>query len=525
MKKDNPYLFQVWKVLPRLLALYDTDNYSPTFGVGDRYRWAWRLIDFGNGTFQGAANGLARLLKKELLPSEISEKSILNRIDSMFRGTKTICFSNGSLAESFPYESSFCVTALVAYDLLSAIDFLDNKLDDQKRNSYFEIVEPMIKFLNKNDETHAFISNHLAVAAAALYKWNKLITDNKSEGKGEQLLKRILFEQSEEGWFREYEGADPGYQSLCTYYLADIHKIRPDLGLLETLRRSIQFLWHFAHPDGSFGGYYGSRNTRFYCPAGIEALSEEISEAAALANFMRSSINKQTTVTLEVMDEPNLIPMFNSYCLAAEMLENNKTISDDMNLPNIPALENSKWRRNFKEAGLCINKDLSSYTIVSWHKGGVYYHFPFEKKEADINTGVVVRDKKAKYYSTQSYNLQNKVEFKNESLTITAQLMEVNNKLPTPLQFLILRFLNITFMRIPFVSKLIKKMLVNRLIKMKKRVPLNNVRKIELGKGIVVEDELDGRTKNYIVLDRNTHFSAIRMASQGYWQRQDDSTI
>ena len=77
--------------------------------------------------------------------------------------------------------------------------------------------------------------------------------------KADLLLERILKNQSSEGWFSEYEGADPGYQSLCTHYLADVHLIRRDLGLLQPLTSSIRFLWHFANPDGSFGGHYGSR--------------------------------------------------------------------------------------------------------------------------------------------------------------------------------------------------------------------------------------------------------------------------
>ena len=62
------YLNQVHSVLPRILSLYDTDSSSDTYGMGDRYHWAWGLIDFGNGTYQGAAHGLARLLTHDLLP-------------------------------------------------------------------------------------------------------------------------------------------------------------------------------------------------------------------------------------------------------------------------------------------------------------------------------------------------------------------------------------------------------------------------------------------------------------------------
>ena len=68
MDSPNPYFEQVVAVTPRLLSLFDTNPLSKTYGVGDRYRWAWKLIDFGKGTFQGAAHGLARLLKRSQCP-------------------------------------------------------------------------------------------------------------------------------------------------------------------------------------------------------------------------------------------------------------------------------------------------------------------------------------------------------------------------------------------------------------------------------------------------------------------------
>ena len=78
---------------------------------------------------------------------------------------------------------------------------------------------------------------------AALARWHRH-GDIQAESKAKNLLARILANQSVEGWFSEYQGADPGYQSLCTYYLADVHRVRPDWQLLEPLRASISFLQH-----------------------------------------------------------------------------------------------------------------------------------------------------------------------------------------------------------------------------------------------------------------------------------------
>ena len=213
--------------------------------------------------------------------------------------------------------------------------------------------------------------NHLAGAVAALVRWDKIKGDSKAIQKAEELLSRILEKQSTEGWFLEYEGADPGYQSLCTMYLSDVHHNRTDWNLENNLRKSIRFLWHFAHPDGSFGGVYGSRNTRFFNPVGILALSDSIPEAAALASFMVKSVDSNRVINLSSVDETNLTPFFNAYCNASVVHEQYRSSSEI----SLPFQRWEKQRIHFPEAGIIIDAGESHYTIVNTHKG-CYFSFP-----------------------------------------------------------------------------------------------------------------------------------------------------
>ena len=111
---SNPYLEEIHANLPRLLALFDNDQTSLSYGMGDRYHWAWGLIDFGNGTFQGAAHGLARLWSAGLWPYPTSRSLFLERINAMIEAASKLIRRDGSLEEAFPHEGSYCVTALVA---------------------------------------------------------------------------------------------------------------------------------------------------------------------------------------------------------------------------------------------------------------------------------------------------------------------------------------------------------------------------------------------------------------------------
>lgn len=518
---NNPYYEQLCTNLPRILALFDADRTSKSYGMGDRYHWAWGLIDFGNGTFQGAANGLARLWTSGLWPYTTSNENFHVRIDAIFEAAKHLTQKDGSLEEAFPREGSYCVTALVAFDLLCAIDLLNEEITLDKKLRWRAIVAPMINYLIRSDETHALISNHLATAVAALIRWHKLTGENVAEQKAVIQLNKILRNQSEEGWFMEYEGADPGYQSLCTCYLADIHQQRPDLDLLEPLSRSLKFLWHFAHPDGSFGGIYGSRCTRFYYPSGITALAQEIPEAAALAEFMESSISQQKIVNLSAIDEPNLIPMFNSYAWAAATKVEVKLAYEEKNQElKLPCKDRSKMRIFYREAGFFLDRGPNHYSIISTHKGGVIYHFRSGHRPL-IDAGLVVLSAEGRPGSTQGFNRDNLIRHQDEHLEINSQITVMPKQLPRPLQFIVIRLFGWTLFKSMTIREWIKRIIVNILITRRQAWPVTNLRTIRFGETLSFEDKTS-LISGYKVIENINTFVPIHMASQGYWQIQDE---
>ncbi len=514
---DNPYLLEIKKNLPRLLSLIDQDQTSESYGIADRYAWAWGLIDFRNGTFQGMAHGMARLWQAGLWPYSTSKERFIRRIDALFEGTVNCTRGDGSLEEAFPREGSFCVTALAAYDLLCAIDALESECSERLVEKWQGIIEPLIEYLLKANETHAVISNHLATAVAALVRWSQRTGDGQSEKRAEHFLEIILQHQSEEGWFLEYEGADPGYQSLCTYYLADVHQLRPDLGLFTPLKKSLEFLSYFVHPDGSFGGVYGSRCTRFYFPSGVLYLASEIPEAASLARFMSKSIAEQKVVALSSLDEPNLVPMFNAYCWSAILHESYEDKFQEKHLPFEAQVTETKV---FNKAGLLIDKGKKHYTVISLHKGGVVYHFE-EGRAALIDTGVVVKNPKQKLGSTQSYNAENYVILTDKEVAVYSDVTAMTKKLPTPTEFIILRILGVTFFRSYRFREFVKRRLVNLLITKKAYWPVSNCRRITLGEKLEVEDNVT-LPEGFSKVEQLGSFISIHMASQGYWQIQDE---
>lgn len=516
----NIYYEQVKNVLPRVLALFDADASSKSYGLGDRYHWAWGLIDFPNATFQGAVHGFARLWVAGLWPYKSDAELFLQRIDSIICATANITRHDGSLEEAFPNEGSYCVTALVAYDLICTIELLNDHVDSEKIDKWKIIISPLIGYLVKADEEHAIISNHLATAAAALYRWNDLTGNRSAEAKANILLKRILRHQSCEGWYKEYEGADPGYQSLCTYYLADINILRPGSLLEESLKRSVEFLTYFAHPDGSFGGIYGSRSTRFYCPAGIKALSATDMNAAKLAEFMEESILSQTVVSLVTIDEPNLVPFFNSYCWSAVLKEENDVPKSTSNTDALPSNSDETFRRIFYEAGLVLDKGKCHYSVINFLKGGIVYHFKGGKLSL-INSGLCFTKRDGSIGSTQYFDAHREILIDDGEVIVDGRIVAMPKKLPNISQFIILRLMALTIFRNRFLREIVKKILVRYIITNKKYWPIKNKRKILLGEDLNIIDQ-STENKEFEKLEKITNFVPYHMASKGYWQIQDE---
>ncbi|MBA7490799.1 hypothetical protein ES702_01342 [subsurface metagenome] len=514
MENNSIYRDKLLMQLPRLLSLYDLNPYSQTRGFGDRLHWGWKLIDFNNGTFQGGIHTLSIMVKLGLFTDEQKEK-VKEWIHWIIEGIGKIRYGNGSLIESFPYEYSFCVTALVAFDLLSTIEHLEKEWNKSEHHWALSVAEPLIGFISHYDETHGFISNHLATAAAAVNKWNLLSGDKNL--RGEEILSRIIEEQSAEGWYLEYEGPDPGYQTLCTYYLADYYLHNPDSALLGSLRESIKFLSYFVHPDGTIGGEYGSRNTEVYYPAGFEILKRKIPLAGPVARIMRRSIEENRTVSLEVIDPGNFIPMLNSYAVAA-LFAGKRTKREETLLP----YEREQIDKFFPQAQIRIHGNTKYYTIVGASKGGVVK--VYDKQQHCIvwdGGGYIGIVKKFGEVSTQFWSTTREVLNSQESIKVGAPFFKVLREYPTPLRFTLLRILNITVMRNLTFGNRIKLLLVKMLITRKKPISASLTRTVLFQDDVVeIIDELVSNSVKFQWLEYGRKFTTIHMASSGYFQSQ-----
>ena len=59
---------------------------------------------------------------------------------------------------------------------------------------------------------------------------------------------------------------------------------QPRQASIDPLVKAVEFAWYFMHPDGSYGGEYGSRNTYHFYPHGFELMAPHTEKAGQIAD-------------------------------------------------------------------------------------------------------------------------------------------------------------------------------------------------------------------------------------------------
>ena len=496
----NIYTDKIKSILPRILSFYDSNCLSANFGSGDRMRWAWGLTDFSNSTYICSMFGLSCLVKSNFFSNK--NKEILEKIDMMFCNINHIVKNKEGFSESFPNEHSYCVTALVADAAIGTLQNLENLLDKNVIAKYSHICSQVICSLDQLKEEHAFISNHLATASLAYARYWKLTGNLVYKKKSYSLIKRILKNQSKEGWYKEYDGFDPGYETLSINYLSQVFQITKFQRLKISIIKSCNFLDLFILSDNSFGGIYGSRCTEFFFPGGFEILNRHNIKFSY--DKIRNGINSGSHANLLSMDDMNLIPMFNSYCLGLVNFNIKKNVKRKFYQIN----------KYFKDSGIYIIKNKNYELIVNCKKGGCYNYLI--NKKLIQNYGVLIEYDK-KYASTQKMDQKNIIKINNNEIQIKSFFKKSNYRAITPFEFILLRILCLSLFKFKFFREKFKILAVKKLISQNKKIKALNERKIFLYKDKIRCADKIFTKLNYKKIQTNQYFNHIHMASRGYW--------
>jgi hypothetical protein len=263
--------------IPKILTLQDRNPHSPTYGCFDRNYWQYKIIDFPSGMAQEFVYPLALAWAIDCPGNPYHGKaSIRDWAIAGMRFAAASAHSDGSCDDYFPYERA---AGAAAFSLLACLDAY--RLLGLRDDALEEFFARRGAWLADHRESGR-LSNHEALIALDLALLGELDGGDRWQASFEARLARLLSWQDEEGWFQEYEGCDPGYLTLTISVLARLHEMQPREDLARALERAVAFAAEFSHPDGSYGGEYGSRNTYNFFPHGFELVGRWMPAALAV---------------------------------------------------------------------------------------------------------------------------------------------------------------------------------------------------------------------------------------------------
>ncbi|MHB1036098.1 MAG: hypothetical protein ACYC35_04505 [Pirellulales bacterium] len=502
--------------IPRLLGAIDRNPYRPTYGCMDRQFWHYRTSDFPSEMYQEGVLSLA-LVHVQAMPGNrwFGEGRVRELAIAGMRFAARSCHADGSCDDYYPFERALGAAVFSLAASARAYDLLE--LDDSELLAWFE---RRGRWLMANDESGR-LANHHALAAWGLWQVARLTGRREYRKAAETRVARVLDWQSSEGWFDEYGGADPGYQTVTIDALAKYRRASGDRQLDEPLARAAAFARWFLHPDDSYAGEYGSRGTYHFYPHGMELLAADCADAADLADGFLRSLGAGKAAAL---DDDRMF---------AHRLGNLLEAYADWS-PERPAasVAEEPRRRWFPHARLLVRREGARHTVVSAARGGVFKHFAPDAP-AVTDAGLVVELTDGRVAVSQMHDLARQVEFAAsdaeagksaegtgpvETLSVSGPLDWSRFETATPAKFIVLRLGMCLVGR--WCRTLVRRLLQRRLITGRRKCPILHTRRFEFLESFRVTDLIELADPRLAVrrMSFGTDFEAAYVAASGVYQ-------
>ncbi|PKO14646.1 hypothetical protein CVU37_14220 [candidate division BRC1 bacterium HGW-BRC1-1] len=460
------YTDETLRYLPRLFQMVDRNRYSPTYGCFDRSYWHYRTMDFPSGMYQefSLPLALAATLDFPDNPYQGSDRVrelALAGIDF----ARISAHSDGTCDDYFPYERA--LGALVFS--LNACTETALLLGD-KRPETLAFAARRADYLRRHNETGR-LSNHQALAALALYNTFMLTGEERFRKASDDFVQicRDWF-NPDEGWFWEYEGADPGYQSCTVAFLAKLHRKSGDKSLLQMLNPAVDFCSHFMHPDGSYAGEYGSRNTYHFYAHGFELMAPRNPRAAQIADqFLTRGLPNSTRY---FNDDDRMCAHY-----LYDWMEAWRDFSPTRAATPLNARE--PYHKYFEKARMYVVNTPRYHAVLSLLKGGVL-KVVSEKGTIHNDTGIIAETDDHRVivsHLVDDYAITADID--SGRFAVTGAMCRRKAHTATPFTQILFRLLNLTLGR--FAPNLLRGLLQKILITGKTRTEYTFERVFEFG--------------------------------------------
>ena len=470
------YAWESLRTIPRLVLMVDKNPYSRTYGCFDRSYWHYRTMDFPCGMNQEFVLPLALAYKMPLPGNRYHGKERLRELAlAGIDYARKSSHRNGTTDDYFPFERAMGALVFSLYAMTETCLELDESAD-----RHLEFFALRGDWLLDHNETGK-LANHQAFAALALYNVYLLTGDARYRRGSDAFRDLTMSWRSSEGWFQEYEGADPGYHSCTISFFAKLWQKSQDETLLPVLKDAADFARHFMHPDGSYAGEYGSRNTYHFYPHGFEVLAPYSRAAGEIADsFLHLAMPRRTRY---YNDDDRMAAHYVYDWMHAWRDYHQGERPGPVRLPETTE---TKW---FPEARMLTVRTPRYHLVANASKGGTYKAIAPEGAFAG-DTGLIARLEDGRTAVTH-HVARNKVRIDNGNrrLTVSGVFQKRRAPLPTPFRQVLFRLFLLTAGR--FHANLVRAILQRILIVGKRPLGIKFRRTLEAQEdGVLVQDEM-----------------------------------
>lgn len=508
--------------IPRLLGNQDRNSLSPTFGCFHRDYWLYKTSDFPDAVRQFAMHAIA-LVYTYPFEGNIyhGHPKVLDWAAAGLDFWARIQHREGSFDEFYPYERGWVgPTGFTTYSAVETLLLLEPHLDPEVSHRARDAIHRAAHFIAAGEAEEDHLANHHAMACLAVWKSYELLGDPALRKGFDVLWEGFLrYHHAEEGWSREYDGIDPGYLSATASFLAKVNRTRNDPEMTEVISRSMEVCSYFAYPNGYFGGTLGSRNTLHFYPHGFELLAPTMPIAAAVAEWMLTSLEEGKLVPPGIMSDRYVAYRVPEYLLA--FLDAQERSAELAPLP---------WQREpFTEyrpdAGIHVVNRPSYYSISNLAKGGVIKIFDKESFSLLLNDGGILGKLGAeKVVSSQWIDSEYRREARDDRWKVAGQLHVVPSKKTfTPWKMVLFRAFLVAFGWVPSIAHWLKGRIRRLLIIGADRVPSEFHRECEFREEeVIIRDSLSyGTGVDLHSLRLGDEFAVRHVPQSQFFQAQE----
>jgi hypothetical protein len=487
---SNIYRVEADRMARIALSHWQREPASPSFGCFDRQYWGWKKKDFADATLQAAVTLCVRLIA-----TDGNVKSLPGLLDGYVGYLERIQHGDGSFDQIYPYER----TPGVVYDLLTPLICIWQSpyLEPAARHQLEAIIHKSVAYALKSDETHGEIANHFAGYAWELIHYGRVFSHEAATQYGRRYLDRTLALFNErEGWFREYDGADAGYQTRLLSFLTRIAALTGDEALWGICERAAGFVDAMRMPNNALHPMLGVRSIALAYPSAFERLAARNPKLAPLAEHIHNGWMNGATPRPSEIDFENGIRIAEDAFEAATIRDNRVSASGSTAASH--AITFSDF--DLPDAGLhrrvlSDGKEPHRVLTVASRLGGVSVLY-----ERDLSGAWNLVHEDAGYLLYLADNTRWLVrradagrltQLEPLHIAIDATFEQALHEDLTPIKMIVLRILNLTVLRSQWIGDLFRRIVVQRLISGHRLLPIRLERRVSIaGDSVIIADRL-----------------------------------